>query len=99
MLSVTCELVSSGVKAPSPTKVLLRVPRSTYRYSSLAVQLGANAPSMPAPTVQPALVVVAVARAAALVVVAPGPKLGTTETVVPTSEVDFTSPTAKPPVA
>src|SRR6478672_4417212 len=28
-------------------------PRSTYRYSSLALQLLANMPSMPAPTVQP----------------------------------------------
>ena len=57
MLSVTRELKATAtVEFAAGVGTVETDPRSRYRYSSLAVQLPARRPSMPPPTVQPALV-------------------------------------------
>src|SRR3954451_18585827 len=72
------------------TTELLIEPRSTYRYSSLALQLLANMVSMPAPTVQPKR---SVFLDAALLIGTP------VAVTVETARSVFTLPNAPPPVA
>src|SRR5437660_2468782 len=97
MLSLTCELATTVGTAPPPTNVLVTVPRSTNRYSSLAVQGPERTHSEPPPTVHPAWVLIAVPLAIC-VNDAKGTPLFVSTAVFMTVGFDSISPNAAPPV-
>src|ERR1700745_363776 len=99
MSSVTCELCVTVPNPPNAANVLVTVPRSTCRYSILAVHGPEITHSTPPPTVQPPRVVLALAIALAVV----GPTIGpfgrnAVVVVVLAVAVVSTSPNANPPV-
>src|ERR1700730_16524772 len=97
MLSLTCEVATTGGTAPPPRNVLLTVQRSTNRYSSFAVHGPERTHSEPPPTVHPPWVL----RAVPLAKVVLGPsgmpgRFGVAAFVM--VAFDSTSPKAAPPV-
>src|SRR5262245_11105852 len=98
MLSLTCELATTFGTGPPPMNVLVTVPRSTNRYSSLAVQGPESTHSEPPPTVHPPRVLVAVPLANVLVVPSGVPKKVCVAALLMVA-FDSTSPKAAPPVA
>src|ERR1051326_2586486 len=95
--SLTCELATKAGMAPPPAKVLVTVPRSTNRYSSLAVQGPERTHSDPPPAVHPPRVLVAVPLAIAVVVTTGKPGM-VIDTALVMVAFDSTSPKAAPPV-
>src|SRR5947209_9685708 len=98
MLSLTCELATTVGTAPPPTSVLVTVPRSTNRYSSLAVHGPESTHSEPPPTVHPAWVLIAVPLAICVNGAPNGTPLFVSCTVFVTLGFDSISPKAAPPV-
>src|SRR5689334_7845915 len=98
MLSLTCELATTVGTAPPPTRVLLTVPRSTNRYSSLAVHGPERTHSEPPPTVHPPWVLMAVPLAIWMTGAPNGTPLNVSAAVFVTVGFDSISPNAAPPV-
>src|SRR5690242_11676143 len=97
MLSFTCELATTVGMAPPPTYVLVTVPRSTNRYSSLAVQGPESTHSEPPPAVHPPRMLIVVPLLT-VVVVARGVPKNVCVLVFMTVVFDSISPKAAPPV-